>query len=75
MRIMTATILTLGFLLQPLAAVEWADHWAFLPIADPLPPKIHETSIQTPVDAFIREQQEARGLKSSPPSSRKDVVR
>lgn len=75
MRIMTATILTLGFLLQPLAAVEWADHWAFLPIADPLPPKIHETSIQTPVDAFIREQQEARGLKSSPPSSRKDFVR
>ena len=74
-KITTALLLGCGFLLLPVAAEEGAKHWAFLPIVDPVAPVIHESWIQTPVDAFIRKRQQAQALKPSLMATREDFVR
>lgn len=52
------------------------QHWAFRPLAHPEPPVPSDTSWpQTPVDAFIRQAQEANGLLPSKPADPRALIR
>ncbi|WP_435020780.1 PSD1 and planctomycete cytochrome C domain-containing protein [Tundrisphaera sp. TA3] len=54
----------------------WANHWAFRPVADPRPPLPRDASwCRTPVDAFIKQGLEAKGLDPSPPLDRARLIR
>ena len=72
----------LGCLLAVLAlsgVVHGADpagHWAFQPMADPVPPGIPGTnSLRSPVDAFVRAALQEAGLSPSPPAHRRTLLR
>ncbi len=61
-------------------ALVWAaarKHWAFQPVVEPALPKIHrhKSWIKTPLDAFVLENLEARGLKPSPPADKRTLIR
>ena len=59
-----------------LAGAEWEEHWAFIPPERPEPPKVSaEERIRNPVDAFILEQLERRGLTYSPEADRRILAR
>ncbi len=53
------------------------QHWAFQPVAEPPAPKIHRRKswIKTPLDAFVLENLNAKGLKPSPPADRRTLIR
>jgi mono/diheme cytochrome c family protein len=53
------------------------QHWAFQPVAEPPMPKIHRRKswIKTPLDAFVLENLNAKGLKPSPPADRRSLIR
>lgn len=58
----------------------WAaarKHWAFQPVTEPAPPKIHrhKSWMQSPIDAFVLENLNAKGLKPSPPADRRTLIR
>ncbi|MBI1839950.1 MAG: DUF1553 domain-containing protein [Verrucomicrobia bacterium] len=58
----------------PRAAAE--THWAFQPITRPQPPKVrHTAQARTPVDAFLLEKLEAKGLDLSPEADRRTLIR
>jgi mono/diheme cytochrome c family protein len=55
---------------------EYADHWAFVaPKRPPLPRVADGAWPQTPVDAFVLQALEARGLKHAPKASREVLIR
>lgn len=61
-------------------AIAWAaarKHWAFQPVVEPPLPKIHrhKSWIQSPVDAFVLENLNAKHLKPSPPADRRILIR
>jgi hypothetical protein len=52
------------------------DWWAFQPVRRPPLPPVRDTSrVANPVDAFILEALDARGLALSPPAGRQELVR
>ena len=53
------------------------QHWAFQPVTEPPLPKIHRRKswIKTPLDAFVLENLNAKGLKPSPPADRRTLIR
>lgn len=52
------------------------QHWAFRPLADPLPPTSQNLHWQqTPVDAFILHAQEAQQLTPSAPADARTLIR
>jgi len=51
-------------------------HWAYQPVVRPAPPVVRDTSwCATPLDAFILQQLEARGLSPSPRADRRSLMR
>jgi hypothetical protein len=51
-------------------------HWAFQPMADPVPPGIPGTNhLRSPVDAFIRASLQEAGLSPSAPAHRRTLLR
>jgi hypothetical protein len=50
--------------------------WAFQPIRRPDPPLVNRKSqIVNPIDAFIRADLAAKGLKANPPATRRELIR
>jgi mono/diheme cytochrome c family protein len=59
---------------------EWkppgSDHWAFRPVVKPAVPAVQNPAwVANPVDAFVLNKQEAKGLKPSPAASRQTLIR
>ncbi len=58
------------------AAEKAKTHWAFQPVRMPeLPAVKNESWCQAPIDRFILEQLEAKGLSPSPPADRRTLIR
>src|SRR5262245_36717548 len=52
-----------------------ADHWAFAPAARPTPPRVrHARPLRTPVDRFIQQALEGRGLTLGPDADRATLI-
>jgi len=52
------------------------DHWAFRPLARPLPPTVADAGwVRTPVDAFVLARLEAAGLKPAPSAGKAALIR
>jgi mono/diheme cytochrome c family protein len=51
------------------------NHWAFQPLRRPLPPATTARWPLTPVDLFILAELEKKGLKPSPPTDRRSLIR
>src|SRR5437867_6668233 len=62
-----------------LAAADRAEpqaHWAFRPPARPVVPAVRDAGwAQSPMDAFLRAEQESRGLTPAPPASKAALLR
>jgi len=57
-------------------AAPGTDHWAFAPMAQPLPPSPHERRrVRTPVDCFIQNALEQAGLTLGPDADRATLIR
>ena len=55
---------------------EQADnHWAYQPIAQPVPPTVKGDWARTPVDQFIRAKHEAAGLDPAQPADKRTLIR
>ena len=55
---------------------EQADnHWAYKPIAKPVPPAVKGNWARTPVDEFIRAKHEAAGLQPAKPADKRTLIR
>lgn len=55
---------------------EGLEFWSFQPIKRPTVPSIQtEQWIQTPIDAFVLEKLEAKGLQPAPPADRRTLIR
>ena len=52
-----------------------ADHWAFDRLAEPVVPKVQVAAARTPIDCFIVERLERRGLGLSPEADRATLIR
>ncbi len=53
-----------------------ADHWAFRPVRSVEPPAVGNLAwITSPIDAFILDRLEAKGLAPSPPADRRTLLR
>jgi hypothetical protein len=62
------------------ASPDWVasrEHWAFQPVTEPPVPKVrrHKNWIKTPLDAFVLENLDAKGLKPSPTADRRTLLR
>lgn len=53
------------------------EHWAFQPVVEPAPPKIHwhKSWMKTPLDAFVLENLKSKKLKPSPPADKRTLLR
>lgn len=52
------------------------EHWSFVPVERPSVPEVSDTSwVATPIDAFILERLEAKGLRPAPPAAREILLR
>lgn len=52
------------------------DHWSLQPVKRPVTPVVkHQDWVRTPVDAFIAQKLEAKGLSPSPQADRATLVR
>ncbi|MCE9530309.1 MAG: DUF1549 and DUF1553 domain-containing protein [Planctomycetes bacterium] len=61
---------------KDLGSVSKSSHWAFQPVDLPAIPNVRkDVWVRTPVDAFIAQQHEARGLKPAPEAERRVLVR
>ncbi len=63
---------------QPVDIEAGRKHWAFQPVRDPAPPKLSDESrleIQGDLDRFIREPQQAWGLKSPRRADKRTLIR
>ncbi|MEE2642241.1 MAG: PSD1 and planctomycete cytochrome C domain-containing protein [Planctomycetota bacterium] len=58
-------------------ANRWKQHWAFQPVAKPLPPRFPEETlpIQNDIDRFVGKKLLARQLAPSPPATERELVR
>src|SRR5438093_2476851 len=58
------------------AAAAWKQHWAFQPVRRPTLPSVKNADgTANPIDAFILEKLEAKGLTSSPPADPRTLLR
>ena len=52
------------------------EHWAFRPVRDPAPPRVeNEAWARSPIDRFILEKLEQKGLAPAPPASKLTLLR
>ena len=52
------------------------SHWAFQPIADPVPPTVtDEAWVQSPIDRFVLARLEAAGMKPQPRADKATLIR
>ncbi len=51
------------------------EHWAFLPITLPAPPKVDDPWIRNPIDAFVLKKLRDEGLAPSPPADDRTWIR
>jgi hypothetical protein len=55
---------------------EGADHWAFAPASRPSPPVVRDgRRVRTPIDRFLQDALEARGLSLGPEADRATLLR
>ena len=60
----------------PLFTPEQKAYWAFQPVRDPAPPVVADRDwVRNPIDAFILEKLEAKGLRPAPPADRRTLLR
>ena len=53
-----------------------AEHWAFRPMRPvAVPSRKNRAWVRTPIDAFILQKLEARGLRPAPPADRRTLIR
>jgi len=52
-------------------------HWTFQPVIEPPVPKVHrhKSWVRTPLDAFVLDNLNVKGLKPSPPADRRTLIR
>jgi len=60
---------------QPTSVVRSTDHWAYAPPVRPTPPRIVDPWATTPIDRFVLERLQARGLRPSAPADRARLLR
>ena len=54
----------------------WKSHWAFQRLSDPPAPGVkHPKNARSPVDAFVLEELEKRGMSPSPRADRRTLIR
>ena len=51
------------------------NHWAYQPIAKPVPPTVKGDWARTPVDRFIRAKHETAGLQPAKPADKRTLIR
>lgn len=52
------------------------DHWAFQPLRNPVPPEVKNKNwVRNPVDQFVLNKLEAKGLKPARPADKRTLVR
>lgn len=57
-------------------AIDWKSHWAFQPIARPVPPTTQNGNwAETAIDLFILQQLEAESISPSPEADRETLIR
>ena len=53
-----------------------ADHWAFGPVVEPIPPEfLEEAWVRSPIDGFVLKQLLKAGLAPSPSADRRTLIR
>jgi hypothetical protein len=58
------------------AGAKWEAHWAFEPLTSPAVPQVKNSAwVRNPIDAFVLEKLESRGLEPSPPADKRTLVR
>lgn len=58
------------------SGAEYKEHWAFLPLSDPKPPKsLSGSTPVNPIDAFVQQRLQTMSLKQSPQASPHALVR
>jgi hypothetical protein len=59
--------------------VDWQaaqSHWAFQPIARPVPPAVNDESwIQSPIDRFVLSRLESEGMRPAPSADKQTLIR
>ncbi|MFZ4610336.1 MAG: DUF1549 domain-containing protein, partial [Gemmataceae bacterium] len=52
------------------------DHWAFQPLRNPVPPEVKNKNwIRNPIDQFVLNKLEAKGLKPARPADKRTLIR
>jgi len=58
------------------AGASWKTHWAFEPLGDPKPPAVtHSDWVRNPIDAFVLQRLEARGVPPSSAANPRQLIR
>jgi len=61
---------------NPAEDMSFADtHWAFVPLEKPAVPAVASEKVATPVDAFVLEELEKRGLSLNPTADKRTLIR
>lgn len=59
----------------PQFSQEQKEHWAFQPVADPVPPEITSDWVRSPIDQFVLLRLTAAGLNPAPPADKRTLIR
>jgi hypothetical protein len=59
---------------QPFTAAQ-RSHWAFQPVADPMPPEVKSDWPQSPIDQFILRELDSSNLQPAPPADKRTLIR
>lgn len=58
------------------SGAEYKEHWAFVPLSNPLPPSVHAPATpNNPIDAFVYARWNKDSLKPAPPAEPRTLVR
>ena len=58
------------------STVSGKDHWAFQPLRNPAPPEVKNKNwVRNPIDQFVLNKLEAKGLKPARPADKRTLVR
>lgn len=57
------------------SGAEYEQHWSYMPVERPQPPLLESDWIRNPIDAFLLQAMQARGLQPSPPADDRTLVR
>ncbi|MEN9672224.1 MAG: hypothetical protein RL553_489, partial [Planctomycetota bacterium] len=56
--------------------VSGKDHWAFQPLRNPVPPEVKNKNwVRNPIDQFVLNKLEAKGLKPARPADKRTLIR